>query len=1085
MSWLTSKRSRKPKPSSISDRATSVSEWLDRLETASKGLGELKESLPKGAKDVIQHLPSDVPDSWTEAIEHSLPWFEAVAHAAGPAKFLVAVYKELTKIDDPRELCMIACTVAYQKSASEALIAAGAPKSASSIKDVTRPLGEATLTDPELFSQMTMEAALSHPFVKAADSFVEFYARRSGFSDGQIRSIVAQIHGSYEDTLRLILTEGGGNQKYQRVRDYLSLGADGSIGRATIRRHIRYQRWLFDNAPVLDIEPYTLRDVFIEPDAVEWTGESWKLAEEARFQSARGIQHQHKPRTERTPALAKIEELILDPTFSEAILIEGGPGTGKSTITKALTARLAEMGLIPIRLRFRDIDPDQEFWLALNNALNTTDALYEKYGDGDVSDQTYETTLGPELLTQSVSGSGHRLCPYVFLFDGWDEVSLGVGADYRQKLARILSSIRTLLDQRQGRPHLRILLTGRPSDATELVRFLAADSRILSLLPFTPDQIESFDGRLRQALDQTPVRGGQKTWSMPPRPIAEKLLERYRRFYGRASKGHDSEIIGIPFLAQLTFRVLSSGEDEPETLVANSTTLLRRVVEIVIHDADVPTDQIGRSAKGRKIQARLKGDRLRTLLRLTAERMTIGGTEILSRDELSRFLTEEGVIPNDAFQGTTVLSELIASFYFKAGPWYGCEFQHKSLREYLFAEAIIEVLRDLPAELLRLGRANFPLPHLRGAFSVAFEESDPSRLLAQRLVLLLGPQWMSPEVLIHVERLLKWEIGRAGTQAVHASETSPLPLQDWIHVRDGLAEVWEWWCDGVPMRPAPLVDTDGTRPPMAHHDGNLFAEVMRRLQPSQGSRPQQSLPSTTEYDAHFGYALIQMCAMAHHQISTRKKEKAEQEDLMSRISSTRRSQPVEDHLRFRPSRGLPGEFALVCSRINSARGYPYANTVGPTMTERMGGRPAATWSAFPMHAKLPGAKIEVDLSGTDFTGATLSFAVLEGEMKRTVFNGARCDSTLFAESILEGSFFRETDLRDAHLEQTDLSGSEFMGAQMENACLNETALNNASFRNASMIGATFVGADTTDANFQNAKIDRGQLTKEQWDVTAG
>lgn len=394
-------------------------------------------------------------------------------------------------------------------------------------------------------------------------------------------------------------------------------------------------------------------------------------------------------------------------------------------------------------------------------------------------------------------------------------------------------------------------------------------------------------------------------------------------------------------------------------------------------------------------------------------------------------------------------------------------------------------MRDLPAELLRLGRANFPLPHLRGAFSVTFEESDPSRLLARRLVLLLGPQWMSPEVLIHVERLLKWEIGRAGTQAVHASETSPLPLQDWIHVRDGLAEVWEWWCDGVPMRPAPLVDPDGTRPPMAHHDGNLFAEVMRRLQPSQGSRPQQSLPSTTEYDAHFGYALIQMCAMAHHQISTRMKEKAEQEDLMSRISSTRRSQLVDNHLRFRPSRGLPGEFALVCSRINSARGYPYANTVGPTMTERMGGRPAATWSTFPMHAKLPGAKIEVDLSGTDFTGATLSFAVLEGEMKRTVFNGARCDSTLFAESILEGSFFRETDLRDAHLEQTDLSGSEFMGAQMENACLNETALNNASFRNASMIGATFVGADTTDANFQNAKIDHGQLTKEQWDVTAG
>ena len=49
----------------------------------------------------------------------------------------------------------------------------------------------------------------------------------------------------------------------------------------------------------------------------------------------------------------------------------------------------------------------------------------------------------------------------------------------------------------------------------------------------------------------------------------------------------------------------------------------------------------------------------------------------------------------DAYAEDHPLTRLMISFYFKGGqPEQGCEFAHKSFREYLFAECIVETLKE-------------------------------------------------------------------------------------------------------------------------------------------------------------------------------------------------------------------------------------------------------------------------------------------------------------------------------------------------------------------------------------------------------
>ncbi|MBT9314029.1 pentapeptide repeat-containing protein [Leptothoe spongobia] len=54
--------------------------------------------------------------------------------------------------------------------------------------------------------------------------------------------------------------------------------------------------------------------------------------------------------------------------------------------------------------------------------------------------------------------------PYVLIFDGWDEISTGSTQGFKDAIDQVLNEIRSqFIDQRRGKPAMRVILTGRPS----------------------------------------------------------------------------------------------------------------------------------------------------------------------------------------------------------------------------------------------------------------------------------------------------------------------------------------------------------------------------------------------------------------------------------------------------------------------------------------------------------------------------------------------------------------------------------------------------------------------------------------------
>ena len=103
-----------------------------------------------------------------------------------------------------------------------------------------------------------------------------------------------------------------------------------------------------------------------------------------------------------------------------------------------------------------------------------------------------------------------------------------------------------------------------------------------------------------------------------------------------------------------------------------------------------------------------------------------------------------------------LISAMLVSFYFKGGNTdLGCEFTHKAIREYLFAEEIVEQLkhsvRSMPNNL-----SERPA-HL---YWKDFEKTDARHKASEDLSALLAPQWLTTEVLAYLGSLIQWEAQR-------------------------------------------------------------------------------------------------------------------------------------------------------------------------------------------------------------------------------------------------------------------------------------------------------------------------------------
>ena len=384
----------------------------------------------------------------------------------------------------------------------------------------------------------------------------------------------------------------------------------------------------------------------------------------------------------------------------------------------------------------------------------------------------------------------------------------------------------------------------------------------------------------------------------------------------------------------------------------------------------------------------------------------------------------------------SVLHELVVNFYFKGGnTGIGCEFLHKSFREYLFAERIFQFLTDLAD-----AHAAQPLKEPDRQF---WEEFIPNTLYAQATMSqakLLGPQWMSAEVQGH----LFWLIER---------DTEDAPDR-WVWLRDLLLDIYIWWAEGVHLRPQPKSGRGGREwhAPFINH---LTIEALPY-------DPNESVDSIrhTGIDAHLGDALMQMTAFVFDKMRSMPADRTE-----GGLRAIYCGQ--QDVARFRP--GGEGYLKPLFARIN-AEGW------------RIGGEMAHNSVLTFIDASRENLSranlIRADLRGADLRGANLSRADLRGaNLSGANLSGADLRGANLSGANLSRADLRGADLSGADLREADLRGADLRGAKLRGAKLRGADLSGAKLRGAKLRGADLSGADLREAVLREADLREADLFK--------
>lgn len=880
--------------------------------------------------------------------------------------------------------------------------------------------------------------------------------------------------------------------------------------------HHAWLRWSFYEAPVFQREPYALGDVYIEPECgfLQWQ----KIQEKNLDPFNEGLNCGGRQQT-----LSSVLTLIGDPEFKDLIVIQAGPGAGKSAFTLHLANELIENKLQPILVRFRDLRFSQ-----FSNAGELIDDAI-RIGATDEESPHPDGEIIKDLLSEDTQYLDANICKTVIILDGWDEVSLTGNESFKAQLTTWLPQIREFFVERRG-PRIRVVLTGRPSIDVTHSGLLRKATAILTMRPMRPDQLEKFatdiSQRLEKAKRDCTLNDEQVVpWELDVAKLPPVFLH-YQKWYMSASKaGPDStgDILGNPLLAYLAFRVFGETEHDLDKLIVEPTALYYELINITAKY----------SGKGRddKLENTVHhgGEGLRRLLQEVAATISILRVESVSYQELeARFKDPELPIPNWIFENwrdnvdlDIVLKELVVNFYFKGGNTdLGCEFLHKSFREYLFAEAIYNALLDVSTD------QQFPYKCKNYQYWEDFEERSPEYILSRRLSYLIAPQWLSAEVRNH----LFWLIEKGIRE----------DCDRWCWIRGCVLEVYSWWAEGAMIRHQPTRSRRNLR-----WNSPFVDELFQQIVPFDESIVFVPI-RTSILDSHLGHALLQITAHIFHTLSSFTRESITDNGRSGLYHIT----PDESVL-FRPGGG--GFFRYLINRIdtegwktelgvssmilpsiymrhedyshglaNGANLYraKFSDTnlfsahFNKTNLAEASFKSANLVEANFIEANLTEADLrKVDLSRADIRAANLSRAnlwranlietnlsranlteanLVDADLKGTKLRGADLTKADLAGVDLKGAILQGADFSDSFLRATnftgvDLAGVNLSGARLEHAALVETKLDganlmgadlrNADLYSSSLIGANLIGADLENADLTGANLTGADLTR--------
>lgn len=215
------------------------------------------------------------------------------------------------------------------------------------------------------------------------------------------------------------------------------------------------------------------------------------------------------------------------------LLVTGGPGQGKSTLSLRLaadiaaewaapsgnsTAPLAEP-VVPLRLTARELAARLD--LPLSQAL--ADSIRCEYG------ALLRCEVGAHLLAERVAG-----CRWLLLVDGLDEVA---NAAERDRLVSVLSA---WASDPAGSSY-RVVLTTRPIESAALAPLQRAMAARYELQPFDEEALCRF----------------AENW------FAEKGRDTAHRFIRQVREAHLDELVRVPLLATIAAIIFEQHHDRP------------------------------------------------------------------------------------------------------------------------------------------------------------------------------------------------------------------------------------------------------------------------------------------------------------------------------------------------------------------------------------------------------------------------------------------------------------------------------------------------------------------------------------------
>lgn len=878
------------------------------------------ESTTDRVKTLAEYL-ADVVDAvkdtdFVEAVAKAAPWWiSAVGHglaeAAPPIKFVATFFSKITQIRDPDQLAFLACTTAYQRATEQAFRRVGAPKS--------RPAAPKWNYADEMsaeglsFATFSLDDPWSHAFLRESEKALLSASGAAGYDEAERQHLLREVQMRFVGHLRALLTAPTTRERFAPFYEALHFGSREERVRLAWSDHFTYQRYLFEEKPVFGEEPFALADVYVRTECGTL---SWKEA----CEDTSGQQRRVDPFAEdvggRHDLLDAVIRQMADDKFNDAIVVQGVAGSGKSAFSLALAVELQRLGLNPIRIRFRDISLQY---------TNVVDALPDAVRFWDPGQRPGETPparaedlfLGQSLFGQAAKLRSTSISRWVLILDGWDEVSIAANKGFAVRIAEILDQIRDAFLNRPDRPLVRVILTGRPTDAVIGTRFFTKNTLLLTIKSLRPEALGPYVRGLAQRLggDAPPERAAPERFA----PVIASYQQGFSGetdSFGRASG--TMEVLGLPLLAHLAIRLMVRWpDDDLAALVENPTTLYRLLTDL--------TCEKGGRYGGDVYEPDLTTEDLRRLLHDTASAATAFGADSIPYEELDlrlSMLDEELMQRVERVTGIHPAAGLMINFFFKGGrSELGAEFVHKSFREYLYAEAIVEALKGF-------GRTCESLPPERPAerYWEDFRPDDPRYDWSRTLGRLLAPQWTSPEVARHLCALIEWEIERARRPAdtpVIGIRTESLSMAQWELVRDGLADLWDWWGEGTHLRAQPGFRGKKLEEWQRPYCDELCRWAMRQV-PQRGTT--DAPPRPTSIDGHLGDALFRLNVLVHHHVAVPSGEDWAW-DPVRHLTSVRRYQSVGlrngvSKVRFRPT-GLNGNyFSYYISRINAAGWYP-------------------------------------------------------------------------------------------------------------------------------------------------------------------